>query len=274
VEIIRDITALKALEKEREEFVSMLTHDMKTPLTAVVGSVELVRDGRLGPLKPEQKEYLESATESCEEIVELIDNLLDVYRFESGKMVLAYTKEDIGSLIIKSASSFRSLAERSEITLNVNLPESLPQFMLDRTKVVRLFGNLLSNAFKFTPEGGEVAISAEKVEDCTDILASITSGTYIEEIRPVEGPAIVVRVSDTGCGIPPESLVDIFDKFVQARQRREGKTRGTGLGLAFCRKVMDAHGGYIWVESRQGNGSRFTVLFPMLEKASSGPAGL
>jgi PAS domain S-box-containing protein len=264
VEILRDISQLKALEKEREEFVSMLTHDLKTPLTAVMGSVDLVRESRLGPINDEQKEYLDSATESCGEIVEMIDTLLDVYRFESGKMSLAFTEEDLGAILHKALSSFRSLAERSAITLSAAIPEDLPYLRLDRNKVGRLFGNLLSNAFKFTEEGGTVTLSAGVVKDMTGIRERIPQGTYQVEQIPDSGSFVMIEVRDTGVGIPTDALGSIFDKFVQARNRREGKIKGTGLGLAFCRKVMDAHGGLLWAESELGKGSVFTVLFPLV----------
>ncbi|HOI15348.1 MAG TPA: response regulator [Geobacteraceae bacterium] len=263
MEILRDISHLKALEKEREEFVSMLTHDLKTPLTAVVGSIDLVREGRLGPVNDEQKEYLESAVESCGEMVEMIDTLLDVYRFESGKMVLAFTEEDFGALIRKAAASFRSLAERSGIRLSVAIAENLPAGRMDRNKVVRLFGNLFSNAFKFTSEGGVVEVTAELLDNADGIADRIPPGTYPVEELPRKGAFLMAAVRDTGIGIPRDALGAIFDKFVQAKHRRAGKTKGSGLGLAFCRKVMDAHGGYIWVESEVGKGSTFAVLFPL-----------
>ncbi|MGA7826707.1 MAG: response regulator [Geobacteraceae bacterium] len=263
VEILRDISHLKALEKEREEFVSMLTHDLKTPLTAVMGSVDLVRERRLGPINEEQKEYLDSATESCGEIVEMIDTLLDVYRFESGKMSLAFTEEDLGAIIRKALTSFRALAERSGINLTAALPDDLPPLRLDRTKIGRLFGNLLSNAFKFTEEGGTVELAAGMVRNLSETLGRIPQGTYHADQLPNRGTFVMAEVRDTGVGIPREALGTIFDKFVQARNRREGKIKGTGLGLAFCRKVMDAHGGLLWAESDEGKGSVFTVLFPL-----------
>lgn len=263
VEIIRDISYLKALEKEREEFVSMLTHDLKTPLTAVLGSIDLVRERRLGPINEEQQEYLDSATESCGEMVEMIDTLLDVYRFESGKMSLALTDEDPAAILRKCLASFRTIAERSEIDLTASIPEDLPFLRLDRNKVGRLFNNLLSNAFKFTEEGGTVDVSAKVVRGLNGIRDKVPPGTYPPEQVPEAGDFLMVRVSDTGIGIPKEALGTIFDKFVQARNRKEGKIKGTGLGLAFCRKVMDAHGGLLWAESDADQGSVFTVLFPL-----------
>jgi PAS domain S-box-containing protein len=270
VEILRDISHLKALEKEREEFVSMLTHDLKTPLTAVVGSVDLVKEGRLGPVNEEQKEYLESATESCGEMVEMINTLLDVYRFESGKMALTFNEEDMVAIVSKALASFRTMAERAGIRLTAELPEELPLVRLDRNKVARLFGNLLANALKFTEEGGQITISGAVLVDAMERMRTIAPGTYAEDSLVAPGPFLMIQVSDTGIGIPKEALGAIFDKFVQAKNRRLGSGKGTGLGLAFCRKVMDAHEGYIWAESEPGTGSVFTALFPLPQTGDEG----
>jgi PAS domain S-box-containing protein len=262
VEIIRDISTLKALEQEREDFVSMLTHDLKTPLTAVVGSIDLVREGRLGQINTEQKEYLESAMESSAEMVEMIDTLLDVYRFEANKMKLTFTREEPQIMIQRALAGFRALAERSRIKLTAAFQEELPQIRVDRNKFLRLISNLLSNAFKFTPDGGEIEVTAEMV-DADTIAGEIPGVNYPKPDFQEKGQFLKIAVSDTGIGIPREALATIFDKFVQARSRNRGKSKGTGLGLAFCRKVMDAHGGYIWADSTMDEGSTFTVLFPV-----------
>ena len=263
VEILRDISAIKALEQEREDFVSMLSHDLKTPITAVVGSIDLVREGRLGPVNEEQREYLESAVESCSEMTDMIDTLLDVHKFEAGKMVLMFREEDPQQLVQKVVTRFRTMARRSGINLHATYLDPLPGLRVERQKFPRLLNNLLSNAFKFTPDGGEIEV---RVEVCGDIAAfrdRIPPQTYPPQDIPATGRFLQIAVRDTGAGIPPEALGSIFDRFVQAKNRRLGKTRGTGLGLAFCRKVMDAHHGFIWAESRLGEGSAFFVLFPL-----------
>lgn len=262
VEIIRDISALKALEQEKEDFVSMLTHDMKTPLTAVMGSIDLIREERLGKVNAEQKEYLESALESCTEVVEMINTLLDLYRFEANKMVMAFAQEDPEMLIQRAMSGFRSLAERSDIKLGAHFAGPLPSIRVDRGKFVRLISNLLSNAFKFTPDGGKIELSVE-IAEAASIGGSIPKINYPEALIPEKGKFLKILLKDTGIGIPPETLGTIFDKFVQAGSRSRLKNKGTGLGLTFCRKVMDAHGGYIWAESVPDRGSTFIVLFPL-----------
>lgn len=263
VEIVRDISTLKAMEQEREDFVSMLTHDLKTPLTAVVGAIDLVREGRLGKINAEQKDYLESAMESCSEVVEMINTLLDLYRFEAGKMVLTFTTEDPVAMIQRAMADFRSLSERSGIKFSAVFQDLLPTVRVDRNKFVRLISNILSNAFKFTPDGGEIKLNAG-IADAGAISGRIPAKNYPDSKPPEKGRFLKIEISDTGMGIAPDILDTIFEKFVQGRVRK-AKNKGTGLGLAFCRKVMDAHGGYIWAESVPDHGSTFIVLLSLRE---------
>ncbi len=265
VEIIRDISRLKALEQEKEDFVSMLSHDLKAPITAVVGSVDLVREGRLGPVNADQREYLESSMESCAEMVEMIDTLLGVHKFEAGKMLLHFKEEAPQQLVQRTLTRYITVAKRALVHLFSTVPENLPAISVDRATFSRLLGNLISNALKFTPEEGEIEVSAEVVEDISAIQGRIPRQSYPAERLPGEGRFLKLTVRDSGVGIPPEALVGIFDRFVQAKNRRLGKSSGTGLGLTFCRKVMDAHKGYIWAESVVGQGSSFIMLFPTAE---------
>ena len=263
LEIIRDISTLKALEQEREDFVSMLSHDLKTPITAIVGSLDLVRDGRLGSVNSEQREYLDSAVESCTEMVDMIDTLLDIHKFEAGKMVMVFKAEDLNQLIQKTISRFRPMADRADIKLFATVKEPLPQLQIDRAKFLRLISNLISNSLKFTPDGGEIEIGAALVRATNDLKKRIPEQNYPTPELPAKGRVLQIFVRDTGSGIAQEDLVTIFDRFVQARTRRKGKSGGSGLGLAFCRKVMDAHHGYIWAESQAGKGSTFLILIPL-----------
>jgi two-component system, OmpR family, phosphate regulon sensor histidine kinase PhoR len=257
VEVIRDISTLRKLEQEKEDFVSMLSHDLKSPITAVVGSIDLVREEKLGPVNGEQKEYLESAVESCGEMVEMIDNLLDVHRFQAGKMVMSFREEDPVPLVRRSASQFRPIAEKAGVVLKVT-EQPLPPVVIDRRTFVRLINNLLSNALKFTDEGVvEVTLSTAK---WGEMRPRIPSALYAAAPEPDGALFFRLEVRDTGVGISREELSAVFERFVQATRSTKGG--GTGLGLTFCRKVMDAHGGYIWGESEPGKGSSFNVLFP------------
>ena len=266
VEIIRDISKLKELEQEKEDFVSMLSHDLKSPITAVVGSIDLVREAKLGPVTPDQSEYLNAAIESCEEMVEMIDTLLGIHKFEAGKMRLYFKEEDPAALVTRSVGKFLTLAARGGIRLYCTLQEGGAGVSVDRSLFNRILGNLLSNAVKFTPEGGDIEVSVDLVEDVRSVTGRIPEQSYTEHELPKEGSFVRIQVRDSGVGIPQEALGSIFDRFVQARNRRLGKTRGTGLGLAFCKKAVDAHSGYIWAESVLDAGSVFTILLPALPK--------
>ena len=263
VEILRDISTLKALEQEREDFVSMLSHDLKSPITAIVGSLDLVREGRLGPVNAEQQEFIESAEESCAEMVEMINTLLDIHKFEAGKMRLQFRPEQPDLILEKVIAKFTPAAQRAGLHLVAELAPDLPLLPLERNTFTRLLGNLLSNALKFTPEQGSIWVAADLVEDVDRFRSQLAGQGYAPEGVPAGGRYLRVAVRDSGVGIPAEALRTIFDRFVQAKNRRQGKTKGTGLGLAFCRKVMDAHKGYIWVESTEGSGSTFSALFPL-----------
>ncbi len=263
VEIIRDISTLKALEQEKEDFVSMLSHDLKSPLTAIVGSIDLVREERLGKINQEQKEYLDAAMESSNEAVEMINTLLDVHRFEAGKMSLTFSNEEPQPLIQRVIAGFGPVATRGHIRLLTTLREPLPPVPVDRKAFVRLLGNLLSNSLKFTPEGGDITVHAELVDEPTTFAGRIPAAIYPQLRLAEQGSYLCIAVRDSGVGIPQEALPTIFDRFVQARNRNMGKTAGTGLGLAYCRKVMDAHRGYVWAESVTGEGSTFFLLFPL-----------
>ena len=264
VEIIRDISKLKELEQEKEDFVSMLSHDLKSPITAVVGSIDLVREAKLGAVNEEQTEYLDAAVESCEEMVEMIDTLLGIHKFEAGKMRLYFREEDPAQLITRGVGKFLTLAQRGGIRIYSTLTPGVPGVSVDRNSFGRIMGNLLSNAVKFTPEGGEIEVSLDQIEEVGAITGRIPEQSYSRRELPDAGRFVRIQVRDTGIGIPQDALGTIFDRFVQAKNRRLGKTRGTGLGLAFCRKAVDAHAGYIWAESRPGEGSLFTILLPAL----------
>lgn len=263
VEVIRDISSLKALEREREDFVSMLSHDLKNPITSIVGSLDLVREGRLGPINKDQREFIEAAEESCSEMVEMINSLLDIHKFEAGRMIMQFREESPGQLLDKLAGQYATAAEKGGVRLSLQVGKGVTGCLLDRTTFSRMIGNLLSNALKFTPERGEITVTADVPADITPVTRAIPRGLYPSAAIPRSGRYLRVQVRDTGVGIPAESLTTIFDRFVQAQNRRQGKASGTGLGLAFCRKVMDAHHGFIWAESEDRKGCSVVALFPL-----------
>lgn len=255
----------RRLEREKDDFVSMLSHDMKNPLTAVVGSIDIIREGRLGPVNAEQVEYLQSAIDSCNEVVAMIDNLLDIHRFEAGRMQLSIHPCDPGDILSALITRFGLLAGREGVVLRSELEPELPRVAIDRSAFSRTLGNLLGNALKFTPEEGEIVLSCRTVprEAVTKLAIPAYAMGQAERLLGGQERCLLVTVRDTGEGIPAEDQERIFQRFVQSGRR--GKNYGgAGLGLAYCKLTVECFGGAIWVVSEPGRGSTFNLLLPAL----------
>lgn len=252
----------KKLEQEKEDFALMLSHDMKNPMTAVIGSIDIIREGRLGPVNEEQVEYLQSAIDSCNEVVAMIDNLLDIRRFETGKMPLHIRPCNPGEIIRKVAEQFMRAATHDGIKLSLNLDDSAADIAVDLKAMVRILGNLLGNSLKFTVEGGEIVISCGCFENDTAGRAKIP--VYVPLPRHFAETRRFVRISvrDTGNGIPAQELGHIFDRYAQSKSASGREQGGAGLGLTFCKWAVESFDGVIWAESEAGQGSEFVMLLP------------
>ncbi len=250
------------LEKEKEDFFMMLSHDMKNPMAAVIGSIDIMREGRLGPVNDEQVEYLQSAIDSCNEVVAMIDNLLDIRRFEAGKMHLTVRPYNPADICRKVVGQLSRAAERDGIKLSLNIEDNTQYLDVDRNALTRILGNLIGNSLKFTPEDGEIVVS------CRCIKKPETSDIKIPQYVPLredflEGACFIsLSVRDTGEGIPENELKCIFDRFTQSSSTSGRERGGAGLGLAFCKLAVDSFGGIIWAQSAAGQGSEFTILLP------------
>ncbi len=244
------------LEQEKEDFVFMLSHDMKNPITAVIGSIDIMREGRLGPVNPEQTDYLQSAIESCNEVVNMIDNLLDMQRFSTGKMQTRITPVNPHTLLADAVKRFSPAAEREHITMTLAASSSVPEIAVDSAVMNRVIANLLVNALKFTPDGGSITLSCRCIENSerhhirVPVYAKTPAGFFC------------ICVSDNGSGIPPNELSNIFARYVQAGNASTRSRGGAGLGLAFCKKAVESFNGCIWAESEEGVGSKFIILLP------------
>ncbi len=235
VMVMQDITYLKELDRIKSEFVSIVSHDVRTPLTTIRGYVSLLP--RVGPLNPRQQEFVEKVERAMQTIVELLNNLLDLSRLEAG-YALSIETCSLAEILNEAAQIIRPQAEEKQHALILEIPPDLPPIQGDPRRLEQVFLNLLSNAVKYTPPGGRITLRA----------------------RVQEGH-IAVQVSDTGVGIPPADLPHIFSKFY--RVHREGEAaEGTGLGLAIVKSIVERHGGRVWAESELGKGSTFTVLLP------------
>lgn len=250
----------KKLEQEKEDFFFMLSHDLKNPITAAIGSIDIMREGRLGPVNPEQIDYLQSAIESCEEVVGMIDNLLDMRRFESGKMQPRIKPVNPSELLTATVKRFTPAAIRDGVTLAIDCSPQKPEIAVDSSILNRVLANLVGNALKFTFEGGSITLTCSCVQQ--NERHKLRIPVYVNKPEGFSDLKCFVRicVKDTGSGIPPEELAQIFEPFVQSKQSRE--RGGAGLGLAFCKKAIESFNGCIWAESDGEVGSQFIILLP------------
>lgn len=243
--ILRDVTEERELQTMRDTLANMIVHDLRSPLTSVLAGVSLIRD-RLPHEQqtPLIKQSLDVAIRSSNKMLDLVNTLLDLSRLESGELVLKRTPVDLSHLVNEVISELTPLANDQGVVLINDATPGLPLLPVDREKLSRVLTNLLDNALKFSPPGGQVSVRAD--------LHANGGGP----------PAVLCRVLDTGPGIPEEYLTRVFDRFVQV-EGRKGRRQGTGLGLAFCKMAVEAHGGRLWAANRPEGGSEFAFLLPV-----------
>ncbi len=232
---LRDLTDERLLEHMREDMRHTMVHDLRNPLTSIATSLEVLTD-EPELLQPHQLKLLQIAQRNSQRMISLVNDILDVSRLESGQMPLNLQTWSLPDLIEDALQVQQVLAHDKNITLENRVPSDLPLVHADESLMRRVLQNLVGNAVKFTPLGGRVALTAE--------LTTMISAQ----------PIVLVSVQDTGPGIPPELQAQLFQKFVTGSQ----KGRGSGLGLAFCKLAVEAHGQQIWVDTLPGQGTIFT----------------
>jgi len=232
---------LRELSAMKEEFLALTTHDLRSPLTVISGVINFFTSGRLGELTPEQRNMVSMMERNTQSLIELVNDLLDASKLESGTMRLDLSEVELRPLVEDLRETMLPMAREKEIEVENSVPEWLPPLRADRAKLRRVLVNLVSNALKFTPRGGRVEISA----------AADGSGSAR------------VSVADTGVGIPPEDIARLFDKYEQARSRATRSEKGTGLGLYITRQLVELHGGRIEAASEVGRGSTFSFTVPL-----------
>jgi signal transduction histidine kinase len=238
-EIADKSAQLEAASRHKSEFLANMSHELRTPLNAIIGFSEVLTERMFGELNDKQTEYLQDILESGRHLLSLINDILDLSKIEAGRMELEVTDFDLPNAIENALILVRERATRRGITLGHSVDERLGTIQGDERKVKQVLLNLLSNALKFTPEGGRIDVGAGLRSDVAE-----------------------VSVTDTGVGIAPEDQEAVFEEFRQVGGA-EKKAEGTGLGLALSRKFIELHGGRIWVKSELGKGSTFTFTLPV-----------
>jgi signal transduction histidine kinase len=230
---------LEAASRHKSEFLANMSHELRTPLNAVIGFSEVLAEGMFGDLNDKQAEYLQDILESGRHLLSLINDILDLSKIEAGRMELERSDFDLPSAIDNALLLMRERASRKDIAIGRAVDERVGVLDADERKVKQVLLNLLSNALKFTPEGGRIDVRA----DVRDGMAEIS-------------------VADTGVGIAAEDQQAVFEEFRQVGASAK-RVEGTGLGLALSRKFVELHGGRIWVTSEIGKGSTFAFTIPI-----------
>lgn len=235
-------TRLHELSNMKEEFLALTTHDLRSPLAVISGVINFFTSGRLGELTPEQQKMVSMMERNTGNLIELVNDLLDASKLESGSIRLDIISNDLQTIAAELGETMTPLAADKGIDLHVEIPAGLPHVRADRAKLRRILVNLLSNAIKFTNRDGRITISAERMDG-----------------------VVRIGVADTGVGIAAEDVARLFDKYEQARSRSTRSEKGTGLGLYITKQLVELHGGTITVDSEPGRGSTFTFTLPVAE---------
>ena len=228
------------------QFLANISHDLRTPLTAIITHAEILRDGILGDLDERQRESIVGIINGGRQLLEMVGEILTYARGAAGQLTLSNSDFTIASVIEQVSTMSDPLIAKKGLRLSLRVEPELPPVCGDREKLAHVLGNLLGNAIDFTPVGGDVWISAS---------------------RAAQEAAVLVEVGDTGIGIAPEHHELIFREFAQVDASASRSHHGTGLGLAIARKFVELHGGRIWVQSALGQGSRFYFTVPALSRA-------
>ncbi|NLE75917.1 MAG: GAF domain-containing protein [Chloroflexi bacterium] len=239
VTVLRDITAQKELERMKSNFLSVVSHELKTPLHSIKGFVDIILMGKTGPLSETQRDFLQTVRQQTGQLQNLINDLLEFSRLEAGQVRLRLEEVSLAELSLAVAEKLEPLANQGDVTLRNEIPPTLSMVRGDAMRLEQVLTNLVDNAIKFTPKGGQVRLEGRDL-----------------------GQEVQVWVHDTGIGIPPEEGERVFDRFYQVDGGSTRSYRGTGLGLTICKHIVERHQGRIWVEPRTGPGATFTFVLP------------
>ena len=239
----------KELDRMKSEFVAVVSHEVRTPLTSIKGSLELLGDERFHVLPPPQRELLSICQANTERLINLINDILDFSKLESSKLSLNFESVEVGKIVPEAVDHIRNLAAMKGIAIDVHMEGSAGVIEADPMRVAQVITNLLGNAIKFSPEKGKIEVWARGNED-----------------------EVTVDVRDHGKGISQRDMSRLFQRFAQLDSSTTRKAGGTGLGLVISKGIVEQHGGRIWAESAAGKGSTFSFSLPRTREQSASSA--
>ena len=246
----------------KSEFTSIVSHELRTPLTAIKNSLDIMLCGKTGETTPAMNKFLDMAKRNVTRLSGIINDLLDLTKVEAGKMDFRFEKGSINAPVEFVKNTFENLAKEKNITLVSETEPELPETYIDSQRLEQVITNLVSNAVKFTNENGSILIKTETIS-ADDIDR--------EKLFDVKNPVfyknyVKVSVKDSGIGIAQEDIPKVFDKFQQIENSLSRKNGGTGLGLPIAKQLIEAHSGFIWVESELNCGTTFSFVIPVLSE--------
>jgi two-component system sensor histidine kinase BarA len=253
---------LRELDRLKSNFLATISHELRTPLTSIIGYSDMLASGLAGPLSPEQSEFVETIRGKGDHLLALISSLLDLGKLEQGNMPLVLAPVSPAALADEVAKTLTPMAAKKDVKLEVDVEPSARPIEADATRLRQVLFNLGENAVKFSPKGSRIIVGAREIEieaDSNDRFGIVLLGAPRR--------ALELSITDSGPGIPPEEHERIFDPFYQIDGSSTREHGGTGLGLSIVKRLVEAHGGKVWVESAKGKGAtfRFTIPEPTVE---------
>ncbi|MBX4188066.1 MAG: GAF domain-containing protein [Candidatus Doudnabacteria bacterium] len=275
VVLFHDVTKESAIEKMREDFTSMMVHELRSPLTGIRSIANLLKEDKIKNEQKKYQEFIELIVSNSANMLDLVNDLLDVAKLEAGKFQVMKRDTDLNKLVNTRIESFQALASDNQLTLNSTLDPKLPMISADESKVGQVLNNLLSNAIKFTKPGGKITISGFTLKKGEEVLAKISELGMIwpglkEQVK-FNTDVMIIAVSDTGTGISDDEQGKLFNKFTQLENSAASEKKGTGLGLVISKGVVEAHGGEIGLCSELDKGTTFYFTLPLAKQENPVP---
>lgn len=247
--VARDVTLLNAANRMRANFISMVSHELRTPLNSINGFLEIVLESPVGPLNERQREFLNYARVSTQQLTTLVEDILFISKADSGQFTLRLEHVAVPKLITQVVQSLQAAADKAHVTITVDLADELSPLHADGLRLQQVLSNLLGNAMKFSPQGSEVRLT----------------------VAPHADDNLLISVADQGRGVPLEDHARIFERFYQSESSVRNRSGGYGLGLSIAKLIVEQHNGRIWVESAPGQGATFSFTVPIGGSGSAQP---